>query len=220
MTSWLGLASLLDLIRPVSRTATALLLAIAGLLAMTTGGIAADGGDHGAPIRQPTYAYDAPGATFKSIANPWAVAFHAYDAPGTFLGKSTVQPPRFLAPEAGAELPQFTQTTASSVFRNGPFAGRSIGDIAGGLRAGDISPSELPVDVISRGDNRLGLNTRSMLALRRAGISPSDWTMVDRTGQGAFEELLTQRLARNGLTDAGTDMLRITGAGPWASFLG
>lgn len=118
-------------------------------------------------------------------------------------------------PGAGI-LPRFTQTAASPYFRHGPFAGQSISDVAADLGAGNISPSALPVDVISRGDNVLGLNTRSMLALRRAGISPSDWTMVGRTGQDAFEQLVDERLARNGLTNAGTEVLRITGAGPWA----
>lgn len=117
-------------------------------------------------------------------------------------------------------LPRFTQTTASPTFRHGPFAGQSIGDVATGLRAGQISSSQLPVDVITRDGNPLGLNTRSMLALRRANISPADWSMVDRTGQPAYEQLLDERLARNGLTNAGTDVLRITGAGPGASWLG
>jgi hypothetical protein len=112
----------------------------------------------------------------------------------------------------------FSQTTASSAFRNGPFAGESIGDVATGLRAGKISPGDLPVDVIARNGETIGLNTRSMLALRRAGVSPADWVLNDVTGNPAMERLLAERLAANGL-DSGTDVLRITGAGPNASNL-
>ena len=119
---------------------------------------------------------------------------------------------------AGA-LPRFTQTTASSAFRHGPFAGRSVGDVAAGLRSGAIKRSELPVDVIVRGENALALNTRSLLALRRGGIDPGDFTFRNVTGNPTFERILTERLTRNGLTDAGTDALRITGAGPGASSL-
>jgi hypothetical protein len=41
--------------------------------------------------------------------------------------------------------PKFSQTTASETFAHGPFAGRTIGDVATGLRSGSISPGELPV---------------------------------------------------------------------------
>jgi hypothetical protein len=45
------------------------------------------------------------------------------------------------------------------------------------------------------------------------------WTIVYRTGQAESERILSERLARNGLTDAGTETLRITGAGRTASSL-
>ena len=57
-----------------------------------------------------------------------------------------------------------------------------------------------------------------MLALRRAGIPVQDWVMKDVTGNPAMDQLLTQRLAYNGLS-GGTDVLRITGAGSNASSL-
>jgi hypothetical protein len=99
-------------------------------------------------------------------------------------------------------------------------AGRTIGDVSSGLRSGAIKPGELPVDVISRGGNTLIMNTRSSLALMRGGVSPADWAINDVTGDAFMENVLTGRLASNGLTDAGTDVLRITGAGQWASWLG
>jgi hypothetical protein len=64
------------------------------------------------------------------------------------------------------------------------------------------------------------VNTRSSLALIRGGVSPADWVTNDVTGDPFFEQVLTEHLAYNRLTDAGTDVLRITGAGKWASWLG
>jgi hypothetical protein len=115
---------------------------------------------------------------------------------------------------------RFTQNTASASFRNGPFADRTIGDVAGALRSGAVKPSELPVDVITRGDNLLIMNTRSSLALLRGGVSPADWVMNDATGDPLLEEVLNQRLAKNELTNEGTRVLRITGAGKSVSWLG
>jgi RHS repeat-associated protein len=120
---------------------------------------------------------------------------------------------------AGGAL-RFTQNTASATFKKGPFAGRTIGDIADALHNGDIKPSELPVGVNTRGDNQLILNTRSSLALLRGGIGPDDWAIKDLTGDPFFESVLNKRLASNGLTNEGTEVLRITGAGRWASWLG
>jgi hypothetical protein len=74
------------------------------------------------------------------------------------------------------------------------------------------------VDVIVRNGETFGLNTRSMLALRRGGIDPADWMLNDVPGVAGMERLLTERLLRNQLT-RGTDVLRITGAGPNASSL-
>lgn len=47
-----------------------------------------------------------------------------------------------------------------------------------------------------RNGETLGLNTRSILALRRAGVPVSDWVMNDVTGNAAMERLLAERLAR------------------------
>ncbi|MGE0791088.1 MAG: DUF4150 domain-containing protein [Sandaracinaceae bacterium] len=125
-------------------------------------------------------------------------------------------PGRLLGP---GEQPRFTQTTASPTFQNGPFAGRTIGDVAAGLRNGTISPSQLPLDVVVRNGQPLSLNTRSLLALQRAGIDPSRYVIRNVTGNQFFERLLTERLGRNGLTALGTRTLRITGMGRGISSL-
>ncbi len=85
--------------------------------------------------------------------------------------------------------------TASPTFQNGPFAGQTIGEIAGALRSGAVKPSELPVGVIVRDGNSPILNTRPSLALLGGGVNPADWTINSLTGDQFFEELLTQRLA-------------------------
>jgi hypothetical protein len=117
---------------------------------------------------------------------------------------------------AAKEAPLFSQASASETFAHGAFAGRTIGDVAAGLRSGATSPSELPVEVIRRGGETLALNTRSTLALRRAGVDRADWVIRDATGNPAAERLLTQRLARNGMP-SGSGVIRITGAGRYAS---
>lgn len=138
-------------------------------------------------------------------------------SPWTRLGSSLATPKSAAGCCVAAnEAPRFTQRTASGAFAHGPFAGRSIGGVASGLRAGSISPSDLPIEVIRRGGETLTLNTRSTLALKRGGVDPADWVVRDVTGNAARERLLTERLARNGLDD-GTDVLRVTGAGKDAS---
>jgi hypothetical protein len=115
--------------------------------------------------------------------------------------------------------PRFTQTTASPKFNNGPFAGQTMGEVAAGIRNGTISPSQLPIDIIVRNGQRLALNTRSALTLRRAGVPTSRWVTRDVTGNPMFERILNERLARNALEDAGTDVIRITGVGGSGSSL-
>lgn len=112
--------------------------------------------------------------------------------------------------------PKFSQATASEKFVHGPLAGRTIGDVASGLRSGAIGPGDLPVEVIRRGGETLALNTRSALALRRGGVDPSDWAIRDVTGNASRERLLTRRLARNDM-GGGSEVIRITGAGRNAS---
>jgi RHS repeat-associated protein len=102
------------------------------------------------------------------------------------------QCPALLGNLAEEEI-QFAQQGISATFRNGPFAGRAIDDVAAGLRAGDISPNELPIQTITRGGIRYTLNNRSLMALREAGLKPTN--VIDVTGNAGFEKLLTQRLA-------------------------
>jgi RHS repeat-associated protein len=119
-----------------------------------------------------------------------------------------------------ADKLKYSQTTASPNFsEEGKFAGNTIGQVAQKIRSGVIKPIDVPVEYISRGNNNLILNTRSSLALKRASISIDKWNLINRTGDSGLEAHLTQRLMRNGLTNTGTDVIRITGFGQNASSL-
>jgi filamentous hemagglutinin len=112
----------------------------------------------------------------------------------------------------------FSQTTASPWFSTeGRFAGSTVSDIASQLRAGTLSPSDVPIQTIKIRGNNVVINTRSSLALAQAGIPQSQWRIVDMTGDAATEAAIAARLDNNGLTNSGTSTLRITGSGQSAS---
>lgn len=114
--------------------------------------------------------------------------------------------------EAGeAGVLRFSQKTASQAFSEaGDFAGETIGSLAAKIRSGEIPVEALKVGVVDGADGvRLIVNTRTSLALRRAGVPQSSWNIVDMTStQGSN---IADRLLRNGLSNEGTDVLRITG---------
>ncbi|MFA9466856.1 MAG: hypothetical protein ACERKN_21585 [Velocimicrobium sp.] len=55
------------------------------------------------------------------------------------------------------------------------------------------------------------LNTRTSQALTQAGISRSQWSTINQTGNTFFEDLLTGQLTRNGLSSSGTPTVRPSG---------
>jgi filamentous hemagglutinin len=87
------------------------------------------------------------------------------------------------------------------------------------LRNGQLKPKEVPITYIERDGVKLIENTRSSLALRRANIPESAWNLINKTGDLTIVAKITERLARNELTNSGTDVLRITGEGKNASSL-
>jgi len=91
---------------------------------------------------------------------------------------------------------RFGQKGISPTFRNGEFAGRTIDDVAAGLRSGAIKPSQLPIQTVTRDGVQYTINNRSLMALRKAGLDPTDIT--DVTGNKFFEGQLTQRLKEIG----------------------
>ncbi|MBP2639315.1 MAG: hypothetical protein H6Q66_266 [Firmicutes bacterium] len=120
---------------------------------------------------------------------------------------------------AGSSI-KFTQTTASVRFsRNGTFSGKTIGELANDLRTGVLKSTDVPVEYIERDSVKLVVNTRSSLVLRRAGIPETEWNLVNKTGDAFTESKVTERLARNELTEEGTDAIRVTGSGKNVSSL-
>lgn len=185
------------------------LVVAAGLVGATPA--AASSLDARSPIT--TLGFDAPSTSTTPTANTHVDAPRGN--PGPEQGARS-RPSRFAQSVATKAVPEFSQATASETFAHGSFAGRTIGDVATGLRSGSINPSALPVEVLRRGGETLALNTRSTLALRRGGVDPADWAIRDVTGNAVAERILTRRLARNGMT-GGSDVIRITGAGRHAS---
>ena len=101
---------------------------------------------------------------------------------------------------------RFAQKGISEIFRYGEFAGRTIDEVATGLKAGIIAPSQLPIQVIERGGGLYTLNNRSLMALRLAGVAPTIIRNV--TGNPTFEAQLTQRLMEIG-REVGEDFVPI-----------
>ena len=91
---------------------------------------------------------------------------------------------------------RFGQKGVSSSFRHGEFAGRSIDDVAVGLRNGTISPNQLPIQTVTRDGVQIAVNNRSLLALRKAGLEPT--IIKNVTGNPFFEKQITQRLGEMG----------------------
>jgi RHS repeat-associated protein len=99
---------------------------------------------------------------------------------------------------------KYAQRTFGSAFSSGgKFAGQTIEDVAAALRAGQMSPSDVPIQYIVRDGNTLILNTRSAQALEQAGIPRAQWNAVNMTGDPAAELRLTNQLQSNGLTSQG-----------------
>lgn len=106
----------------------------------------------------------------------------------------------------------FTSAEDGSIFK---FAGQNIADVASGLRSGNISPDELPIQYVVRDGQNIAINNRSLLALRRAGLDPA--VTIDVTGDPFAEARITKRLAEMG--GAPSDTIRVRGAGSNASYL-
>jgi RHS repeat-associated protein len=111
----------------------------------------------------------------------------------------------------------FSQTTASAAFSaEGVFAGQTIGQVASALRAGSLLPKDVVVQYVTMNGNALIVNTRSALALIRAGVPQAEWSLVANQSMTGH---IVARLGANGLTSAGTSTIRITGLGRTASSL-
>jgi hypothetical protein len=83
---------------------------------------------------------------------------------------------------------------------------RTIDDMVAVLKSGAVDPSKVPVFYVVRNGEPLILNTRTAVALERAGIPRSQWQSFDATGDTTLEALVTGQLARNKLTSGVTSV--------------
>lgn len=110
----------------------------------------------------------------------------------------------------------FGQKSVSSTFTpTGKFTYKSwpISEVSQGLKNGNISPHQLPIEIIVRDGQRITLNNRSLLALRRADMDPT--IIIDRTGILKYEDILMDHLR-------GTqpiDVIRIRNGPPGTSLI-
>ncbi|TRX34098.1 RHS repeat-associated core domain-containing protein, partial [Flavobacterium restrictum] len=110
-----------------------------------------------------------------------------------------------------AEGAVWAQKTFSNTFSTvGKFAGKTVESVAGALRRGTLSVSDVPINVVVRNGQTFILNTRSSAALMQAGIPRSAWNVINQTGVSSFESMLTNQLGRNGLIN-GTSTIRQSG---------
>ncbi len=129
--------------------------------------------------------------------------------------------PRFYLPEnyaIGLNQPNepilFGQKSVSAFFsKKGTFESKSISEVVQGLKNGTISPESLPIEIIVRNGQRITLNNRSLLALRRAGIEPK--LVINRTGIKDYEFLLDEHLRGN----LPSDIVKIRGGPPGTSLI-
>lgn len=79
---------------------------------------------------------------------------------------------------------------------------KTIDEAVVALKNGTMKSNALPIDYIVRNNEVYILNTRSSVALTKAGIDRSKWNWVDRTGKADFEKRLNNQLqGSNGHTE-------------------
>ncbi|MGN6317221.1 DUF6862 domain-containing protein [Trinickia sp.] len=92
----------------------------------------------------------------------------------------------------------------------------TVDDLAAAIKNGLINPSQLPVDYVVTADGaQLILNTRTSVALSRAGVPQAQWYGANRTGiqvpgmpaGTTFNDLAAGQLTRNKLPPIGTSKL-------------
>jgi hypothetical protein len=74
-----------------------------------------------------------------------------------------------------------------------------------------MSPSDVEVKYVNIAGNNLVVNTRSAVALTKAGIPQSEWNLVDVSADGEIVGDMLDRLTKNGLTVQGTKAIHFGG---------
>ncbi len=80
----------------------------------------------------------------------------------------------------------------------------TVDDLVQAIKDGVVKVDDIPVNYIVRDGNTIILNTRTSMALEKAGIPKSQWKGSNRTGDEFWESLLDGQLKRNNLDNSGT----------------
>jgi RHS repeat-associated protein len=123
----------------------------------------------------------------------WTAMVGEFVVPGSGVGAGAVYAQRTFSESFSRGGQAFFQKTLG-------VAVRTVSDLAGAIKTGRVSPSNIPVGTIVRGGREYILNTRTAQALERAGVARRDWAKVDLTGNAAAEARLSGQLERNGLS--------------------
>jgi RHS repeat-associated protein len=106
---------------------------------------------------------------------------------------------------------RFAQKTYSENFsKSGAFSGQTISSVSSQLRSGALSPEDVTVGVVVLNGNPLVVNTRSAIALQRAGIPMSEWNLIDQSGDTGAIQRVAAQLQNNGLSSDGFQNPRST----------
>ena len=92
--------------------------------------------------------------------------------------------------------------------KKGNFKKRPVKYVVADLKAGILKATDLPIQIIRRGENILMLNTRSSQALTLADIPRSEWIVKDVTGNRNFERRLNAQLRISEVDEKGVSSLR------------
>ncbi|MEX3012100.1 RHS repeat-associated core domain-containing protein, partial [Hoeflea sp. TYP-13] len=80
----------------------------------------------------------------------------------------------------------------------------TIDDLADAISRGKIDPNDVPVEVVSKKGVDYILNTRTGMALQKAGVKKKDWNVKDMTHDKGANTRLDKQLQRNNVGDGET----------------
>ncbi len=88
---------------------------------------------------------------------------------------------------------------------------RTVDDLADAIRRGVIDAEEVPVIFVVKNGTALIYNTRTAVALKRAGIPRQRWLAINKTGDPDFDLLVADQLRRNDLSSQGIETVLLRG---------
>ncbi|UBN56131.1 hemagglutinin repeat-containing protein [Pantoea agglomerans] len=159
----------------------------------------------------------------NAVYGALAVSTGSLSKPGQTVKPVSETTGRGIVPEQGSVAnANFAQSkiranetfSAEGVAKYSQMAGQpvnTVDDLANAIRSGLIKPSQLSVDYVEMNGTRLILNTRTSVALDRAGIPKSDWYGTNQTNVKVpgmdgktYNDLAADQLIRNKLPETGS----------------